>query len=202
MDLEHHRDLAHEFPEFKDRIHELKLSSGEFRGLYREYQTADNEIHRIEQAIETPGDVYTAELKFRRLRLKDHLYGLLTGRIKPTLETDDLFTRGKFSQPVRVGTVKREWIARGFSCQSYTDLPGNEWRDFEHNSNELVTVLEGQLEVILGERRWVLLPGDELYIPRGAMHTVRNIHEGATQWLYGYDSKPVNKTKMGSHLES
>ncbi len=37
MEIEHHRDLAHEFPELKQRIHELKLSSVQFRGLYAEY---------------------------------------------------------------------------------------------------------------------------------------------------------------------
>lgn len=45
MALDHHRDLTHEFPELKQRVHELKLSSGEFRALYREYQSLDNEIH-------------------------------------------------------------------------------------------------------------------------------------------------------------
>jgi len=81
MNLEHHRDLAHEFPELKSRIHELKLASREFRQLYAEYQALDDEIHRIELDIETTSDAYAEELKFRRVRLKDHLHGLLTGRI-------------------------------------------------------------------------------------------------------------------------
>jgi uncharacterized protein YdcH (DUF465 family) len=81
VNLEHHRDLAHEFPELKARIHELKLSSASFRRLYKEYQALDDEIHRIEQDIETTSDAYAEELKFKRVRLKDHLHGVLTGRI-------------------------------------------------------------------------------------------------------------------------
>jgi len=34
---------------------------------------------------------------------------------------------------------------------------------------------------------YVLEPGDELFIPRGATHTVRNVHAGTTRWLYGHD---------------
>jgi len=26
-----------------------------------------------------------------------------------------------------------------------------------------------------------------MHIPRGAVHSVRNIHAGTTRWLYGYD---------------
>lgn len=186
MDLQHHRDLAHEFPQFKDRIHELKLASGEFRALYHEYQEVDDEIHRIEQDIETPEDAYTEELKRRRVRLKDHLYGLLTGRIKPAPDSDEYFTRGKFRQPVHAGTVTRDWIERGFSCESFSDPPGQEWRDFVHDTDELVTVIEGQLEVTMAGQSWILQPGDELYIPRGVLHSVRNMHESTTRWLYGY----------------
>ncbi len=30
-------------------------------------------------------------------------------------------------------------------------------------------------------------PGDEVFIPKGARHSVKNIHVATTQWLYGYD---------------
>ncbi len=59
---EHHRDLVHEFPELKHRVHELKLASGKFRRLYTEYQSVDDEVHRIEQAIETPSDAEMDEV--------------------------------------------------------------------------------------------------------------------------------------------
>ena len=74
---EHHHDLSHEFPEFKDKIHEMKTNNEHFSKLYDEYQEVDKEIFRIEEEIETPSDEYTEELKMRRLNLKDELYALL-----------------------------------------------------------------------------------------------------------------------------
>ncbi len=187
MDAEHHHDLAHEFPEFKRRIHELKLASPEFRRLYDEYQELDKEIYRIGENIETPSDDYTEELKKNRVRLKDRLYGMLTGRIAAITEADESVTRHKFARPVDHASVVRDWIQRGYSCRGFTDPPGQEWRDFVHDTNELVTVVNGRLEVSLHGESYVLEPGDELFIPRGAAHTVRNIHGGTTHWLYGYD---------------
>lgn len=187
MELEHHRDLAHEFPELRHRIRELKLESAAFRQLYAEYQAVDNEVYRIEQEIETPADDYTEDLKRRRVRLKDRLYGMLTGRIAAIAEADEFVVRHKFRVPVDHGEVARDWIVRGFSCRAFADPPGQEWRNFAHDSDELVTVVEGRLEVQMHGESWALQPGDELYIPRGAVHTVRNTHGGDTRWLYGYD---------------
>jgi uncharacterized protein YdcH (DUF465 family) len=187
VQLERHRDLAREFPEFKARIHVLKLESPAFRCLYVEYQALDNEIYRIEQEIETPSEDYVEALKRRRVQLKDRLYGMLTGRIPATVETDEFVVRHKFPLPVDAGAVTRDWIMRGFSCHAFIDPPGQEWRDYVHDTDELVTVVDGQLEVIMHGENWVLAPGDELYIPRGVMHTVRNLHAGTTLWLYGYD---------------
>ncbi len=74
--IEHH-NLPDEFPEFRDRIHELKLRNPQFADLYRQYQDIDKEIYRIEEEIETPSDFYTEDLKKKRVLLKDQLYDLL-----------------------------------------------------------------------------------------------------------------------------
>lgn len=74
---EHHHDLSLEFPELKQRIHDLKLTSPEFNQLYAEYQALDKAIYRIEEEIETPSDSYTEELKKKRVQLKDRLYAML-----------------------------------------------------------------------------------------------------------------------------
>ena len=187
MANEHHRDISHEFPEIKHRVHELKLTSAKFRGLYEEYQAVDNEVSRIEQDIETPSDDYTEELKLRRVRLKDRLYGMLTGRVPIEAPSDEYVTRGKFRAPVDQGEVARNWVERGFSCRAFTDPPGREWRDYAHATNELVTVVDGRLELLMHGVSYVLEPGDELFIPQRAAHTVHNIHTGTTRWLYGYD---------------
>ncbi len=54
MTVEHHRDLAREFPELRHRVHELKLVSPEFRRLYEEYRAVDNEVCRIEPLAVRP----------------------------------------------------------------------------------------------------------------------------------------------------
>lgn len=76
MQGEHH-DLVHELPEFREKIHELKVSNNHFAKLFDEYHEVDHEVRRIEQEVETPSDEYTEELKKKRLHLKDELFTML-----------------------------------------------------------------------------------------------------------------------------
>lgn len=78
MPLEKH-DLVHELPEYKDRIHELKMSNRHFAKIFNEYHEIDHEIHRIEEGVETPSDEYVEELKKKRLNMKDELFAMLQG---------------------------------------------------------------------------------------------------------------------------
>lgn len=73
-----HHDLSLEFPEFKQRIHALKLASPEFNQLYAEYRELDKQICRLEEEMETPPDSHTETLKKKRVRLKDRLCAMLT----------------------------------------------------------------------------------------------------------------------------
>ena len=77
MILEHHK-FAKEFPEFKERIHELKVKDTEFAALMKEYDETDDEIYRIENDIETPSDLYTEALKMKRVELKDKLFKMVS----------------------------------------------------------------------------------------------------------------------------
>ena len=104
----------------------------------------------------------------------------------------DLVIKGKFPPPVDQGAVGREWAERGFSCGLFVDPPGREWNGFVHATNELVTVVEGVMlctvEISTVEKETIRLEvGDELFIPRNAAHSVKNIHSGMTRWLFGYD---------------
>lgn len=78
MMIENH-SLLHEFPDHKKTIHDLKGGNRHFARLFDEYHTVDKEIHRIEEGIETPSDVYTEQLKKQRLHLKDELYLMIRG---------------------------------------------------------------------------------------------------------------------------
>lgn len=99
----------------------------------------------------------------------------------------EIVTRGQFAVPVDRRQVARAWRARGYSCDLFVDPPGREWNDFVHPVNELVTVLEGRLRMTVGNRRVLVEPGDEIFIPRHALHSVKNVHPATTRWLYGYD---------------
>ncbi len=71
-------DLHHEFPEYYDRIHELKMQNSHFARLFEEYHDINREILRIEEGVENTTDEYFEELKKKRLLLKDKLYGIIT----------------------------------------------------------------------------------------------------------------------------
>ncbi|MBL6946578.1 MAG: cupin domain-containing protein [Rhodospirillales bacterium] len=99
----------------------------------------------------------------------------------------DVIIRGKFDPPILRSAVAADWSARGYSCDLFVDPPGREWNDFVHATNELVCVAVGRLEMTVGAETMIAEAGDEIFIPRGAAHSLKNIHSGTTQWLYGYD---------------
>ena len=76
MDLLKH-DIAHEFPEFKEKIHTLKTSHAHFAKLYDAYDALNHSI----ATVETGGAVMTDEAledeKKTRLKLKDEIYQML-----------------------------------------------------------------------------------------------------------------------------
>ena len=78
MFAEHH-DLLHEFPEHKDKIHELKMQNAHFAKLFDEYHDVDRELRRVQQEIETPSDQFVEDLKKKRLLLKDELFAMING---------------------------------------------------------------------------------------------------------------------------
>ena len=79
MSVEHH-DLIHEFPELRDRIHELKIGDAHFRKLFDEDHALTRSIENMENEV-TPVATHTEEqAKVRRLHLKDALYCMLNAR--------------------------------------------------------------------------------------------------------------------------
>lgn len=76
MPVEKH-DLASEFPEYRDQIHQLKMNNNHFSNLFDEYHDLDHEVRRIEIGVEASSDEYLEERKKRRLYLKDELYAFL-----------------------------------------------------------------------------------------------------------------------------
>ena len=99
----------------------------------------------------------------------------------------DLLSPAKFKTPVSQSAVSEDWSGRGYSCGLFVDPPGQRWEDFVHSCNEVVMVQEGRLEMEVSGVIIEMVPGDEVFIPKDAIHSVRNIHTGISKWLYGYD---------------
>jgi quercetin dioxygenase-like cupin family protein len=82
--------------------------------------------------------------------------------------------------------IAADWAARGFSCELWTDPPGQRWEDFAHATDELVTVLEGDMEFKVAGKILHPKPREELLISAGEIHSARNIGASTARWLFGY----------------
>ena len=99
----------------------------------------------------------------------------------------ELVTKAKFASPVDPAAVKQDWQGRGYSYHRFEDPPGQVWRDFVHATNEVVTVASGRLKVTIDGETVIADVGDEVFIPRDALHTVANAADTHTVWIFGYD---------------
>lgn len=75
--IEKHHDLHHEFPEFRDKIIQLKSSDRHFHRIADEYSALTHEIEKQEQAGSLQTDAHMEELKKKRLALKDEIFHAL-----------------------------------------------------------------------------------------------------------------------------
>ena len=82
--------------------------------------------------------------------------------------------------------IPDDWRALGFSCDIWVDPPGQVWADFVHGVDELVMPIEGEVEIELQGRKLLPAVGEEVFIPAGVSHTVRNLCRGQSRWYYGY----------------
>ena len=72
-------ELAEEFPEHTDKIHDLKINDAHFARLSDQYHTINREIHRIETGVEPTSDAYETELRKKRMLLKDEIAAIFSG---------------------------------------------------------------------------------------------------------------------------
>lgn len=82
--------------------------------------------------------------------------------------------------------VRLQWGAQGFSCELWIDPPDQVWHDFQHDVDKRTLLLEGMAQIEMQGKAVRLQPGDELMIPAGTRHTVRNCGSGPARWLHGY----------------
>lgn len=70
-------ELAEEFPEDVEKLHELKLNDAHFAKLADDYHAINREIHRIEAGVEAAADERAEDLKKQRLKLKDEISAVI-----------------------------------------------------------------------------------------------------------------------------
>lgn len=76
MGVEHH-DLLHEFPEYHDQIHALKVQNHHFRKLFDEYHELTSNIEKMENEVTPVSTLTEEEAKMRRVHLKDELFNMI-----------------------------------------------------------------------------------------------------------------------------
>ncbi len=72
-------ELAEEFPDNTDRLHNLKLNNAHFAKLADTYHEINREVHRIETGVEPASDTRETELRKKRMMLKDEISAILNG---------------------------------------------------------------------------------------------------------------------------
>jgi mannose-6-phosphate isomerase-like protein (cupin superfamily) len=86
----------------------------------------------------------------------------------------------------RLGAIKSDWTGRGYSFHYWIDPPGQIWRDFVHDVDEVVMLVEGEIELTFQGSTVRPAVGEEVLIPAGARHTVSNTGNTSNRWCFGY----------------
>ena len=61
--------------------------------------------------------------------------------------------------------IKRDWNSRGYSFGVFRDPPGQVWAAFVHQTDELVVLAEGEIEVEIEGKAERFQIGEMVFIP-------------------------------------
>ncbi len=81
--------------------------------------------------------------------------------------------------------IAKDWHARGYSCGLWIDHAGREWSYLAQKTDELFLMLSGELELEIEGQTFRPSVGEEIRIPTGRPHTIRNDRGKTARWLYG-----------------
>jgi mannose-6-phosphate isomerase-like protein (cupin superfamily) len=94
----------------------------------------------------------------------------------------------------RLRTIKADWASRGYSFEYWIDPPGQSWRDFVHQVDELVMLIEGEIELVVDGKTLQPAVGEEVLIPARARHTVTNTGSISNRWCFGYREEVIARS--------
>jgi quercetin dioxygenase-like cupin family protein len=67
--------------------------------------------------------------------------------------------------------LRKRMGEEGFSIFCYQDRPGANYEPHEHDHDESLWLIEGEMTFGAGGRQWPLASGDRLMLPKGTVHT-------------------------------
>ena len=70
-------ELAEEFPDKTQAIHDLKLANAHFHNIVEQYHEVNRAIHRAETRVEPASDAHEEDLRRQRMALKDEIARML-----------------------------------------------------------------------------------------------------------------------------
>ena len=70
-------ELAEDFPEEAEKISALKQTDAHFARLVEAYHEVNRAVHRAETHVEPVGETHEADLRRRRMQLKDEIWRML-----------------------------------------------------------------------------------------------------------------------------
>ena len=103
--------------------------------------------------------------------------------------------------PIDRSNVAKDWHARGFSCGLWIDHAGREWSCDSRQTDELFMMMSGELELEMEGRSIQPSVGEEIRIPAGVPHTIRNVGGKTARWLYGQKREPITSTQTPRSFE-
>ncbi|WP_220720607.1 YdcH family protein [Agarivorans litoreus] len=78
--------LIFEFPEHRDKIHQLKVADSDFNSLAKRYHQLDHKIRGLEATQVPAEDQYFMQLKLQRVHLKQQIFNILSQSSSATVE--------------------------------------------------------------------------------------------------------------------
>ena len=82
--------------------------------------------------------------------------------------------------------IEKDWLARGFGFGIWKDPPGQVWKNYHHETDELFMVVEGRVELEMNSESRMMPIGEEVLIPANTYHSVYTSSDRPSKWLYGY----------------
>ncbi|HBS49343.1 MAG TPA: hypothetical protein DEA05_04280 [Rhodobacteraceae bacterium] len=71
-------ELAEEFPDMVEKIHQLKTSDKHFARLAAQYHEVNRDVHRAETNVSPVDELAEVEMRKKRAALKDEIYRILS----------------------------------------------------------------------------------------------------------------------------